>query len=509
MNRIRARSVLLGLAVACAPACDDTVSPGTGGGGATASSTTATSTTTSSTAQSTSTGGPAGSLTADYCAPLAALICARAASCGCGAVLPSGAFDEAACAAAYTGKCVEAYGPIVDAVDAGLARVDGQRAADCVALLAASTPGCERPRGTIPLGLCPAWFTSDDPLGAPCAFPICADGAGYCDGGTCVARPTSGACSGYECAQGTLCLDGMCQAPGAANATCAIDDACAPPLRCVDGACVALGATGATCDDQASCAVGLSCPGGQCVDAPPMPCSDVAVCGNQEVCAHVRSCAPLGAAGADCETNEGCAADLGCDNLSMTCVALPPSGSPCLNGASCASGSACSFATSACGPLPASGEPCAMDARGPFVCASGLGCLTNNLCGPLPTAGQECAGLNRCAPGLGCDFTPNGSICVDKKAAGGACQNDLVCAQGLHCDFDVGACAADQGLGTPCKNGNECGPAAVCLPGSGGAFECSPTPTAGQGCQFDCAPGLQCIADPAKAFCASPICLEI
>ncbi|MFO0613505.1 MAG: hypothetical protein U0414_12990 [Polyangiaceae bacterium] len=488
--------------------CDDTA--GTGGGGA-ASTTSADSSSVSSTAMSSSsTGGPSGSLELDYCAPLAALVCKRATSCGCGAVLPSGVLDEAACTASYTAKCVSAYAPISQAIDAGLARVDAARAAACVGLIEASTPGCERPRGAVPLGLCPAWFTSDVPLGGACAFPICADGAGSCDAsGTCVPRPTSGACLGYECAPGSLCLQGQCTQPGDEGANCSEDDACAPPLRCVGGSCGPLGASGTTCVDQTNCAEGLSCPSAACVDAPPTPCSDVAACGNQDVCAHVKKCAMRGQAGAPCARDGACADGLGCDSATSTCALLPSPPAACLNGASCASGSACSLATGLCGPVPGMGEACGLDASGPFVCATGLGCLADNTCGPLPTAGQACAGLNRCADGLGCDFTANGSFCVDKRPVGGDCQNDLVCKAGLHCDFSAGKCATDQALGTPCKDGNECGPSAVCLPGSGGAFVCSPTPTLGQGCQFDCAPDLQCAADPADAFCAAPICLEL
>lgn len=489
-------------------ACDDAVGSSTGGAASSASTGT---TASSSDASSSSTGTPGGSVANDYCAPLAALVCGRAVSCGCGAVLPSGTLDEAACAAAWEAKCLSAYAPVVQAVEAHVAHVDSGRAAACIALLTTSTPGCERPRGAVALGLCPAWFASDEPLGASCTFPICAGGDGYCDGGTCKARPASGGVCAHEneCAVGSLCLGGTCRVPSAAGEACDVDDACGPPLRCVAGKCVALGAPGAACVEQTTCGDGLSCPAGQCVDSPPTPCSDVAMCGNQDVCAHVRRCAPLGQAGAPCGGDSACAKGFGCDTSTSTCAVLPGDGAPCLSGTSCGAGLACSFATGQCAVAPGMGEMCGMDAVGPFVCATGLACLGDNTCGPPPTAGEPCAGLNVCATGFGCDFTPNGSFCVDLRAEGGACQNDLVCQSGLHCDFGVGQCAKDAAVGAQCKDGNECADGDVCLPGSGGAFVCAPTPKLGDACQFDCEPGAQCVADPADAFCASPICLEI
>src|SRR4051812_32308333 len=124
-------------------ACSDSTSHDTGAGGAP-----------TSTSGTGGTGGASASLEETYCAPLAALVCHRAFTCGCGALLPSGSLDEAACSAAYTQKCLEAYAPLASALAAGEARLLPEAAAACVSLVDASTPGCERPRGTVTQAMC-------------------------------------------------------------------------------------------------------------------------------------------------------------------------------------------------------------------------------------------------------------------------------------------------------------------------------------------------------------------
>jgi hypothetical protein len=494
---------LLGTAAfACGDSGDGTTGAGassTGGAGSGGGATT------------TSTGGagggggaaPRGSVQ-DYCAPLAELLCARASTCGCSAVTPSGTFDESGCVAAFTSECAEAYASVEAGIDAGVARVDAGRVAECLALVSTSTPTCEAPRGAITLGLCPAWFTGDDALGAPCTFPICGDGAGFCDQGTCVPRPGSGdACDGLECAPGLLCLDGQCGAPGAASDACATDDACAPPLRCVAGACAALGGAGDACDDDAGCSVGLVCGTAGCEPAAPPPCASDVACGNLSSCVTIPRCATPASAGGACTVDEGCAPGNWCD--AGQCAALPGDGQPCANGAKCAAGLACATDFGDCAPLPGDGAPCAFGPMGPNQCASGLGCLVDT-CGPMPGAGEACTIDNRCAAPLACDFTPQGSVCVTKKPAGGACQNDQVCDTGLHCDYVVGTCAADHATGAPCKLGNECGASAVCLPSDGLGLACAPMPALGDPCLFDCEAGLFCQATAADAVCVPGLC---
>ncbi len=488
------------VAVGCGDAGDGTTGPGTtsvggsgGGGGA------------QGTGGSGGGGGaePRGSV-ADYCAPLAALVCARGSSCGCSAITPSGAFDTAACVSAFTAECMDAYAPVEAAIQAGEARVDGERVAECIALVMTSTPSCEAPRGAVTLGLCPAWFTGDAALGAPCAFPICGDGAGFCDQGTCVPRPGSGdPCDGLECEPGLLCIEGTCGAPGSPSDACVTDDACAPPLRCLAGACAALSSTGGPCTDDAGCAVGLVCGTNGCEAAPPPPCADAADCGNLSACVTVPRCATPVAVGGVCSGDPGCEAGLFCDN--GLCAALPGDGEPCQNGTLCAPGLACAMDFGDCAPLPGDGAPCAFGPNGPNQCATGLGCV-DGTCGPMPGLNEPCTVDNRCEAPLACDFTAQGSFCVAQKALGGACQNDQVCGTGLHCDFAVGACAADFAVGAACSVGNECGVTQVCLPNDGLGLACAPMPGLGDACLFDCEAGLFCGIDAADAVCVPGLC---
>ncbi len=448
-----------------------------------------------------------GSVEDDYCVPLAELVCARAAGCDCAEISPTGAFDEAACVAGYTAECLQAYAPIDMAVQQGLAIVDADRAAACIDLVSSSTPSCERPRGTVPLGLCDAWFYSVTPIGEACSFPICAGGDGYCPEGSCVARPAAqDPCQGYECAPGLLCLDGTCAPPGGGGALCDADEGCVPPLRCLAGQCAALAEATEACTATSDCAVGLGCSGDVCTSTDPVPCDGDDSCGNQESCIAIPRCALTSGEGGACVQDAHCDGGLYCD--AGSCTALPADTEPCALGTLCAPGLGCTSDFGDCAPLPGDGEPCAFGPMGPSACAEGLGCNVST-CGPLPELDEPCTVDNRCAAPLGCDFTAQGSFCVEKKPIGGDCQNDQVCADGLHCDFNQGTCAADFALATPCSIGNECGPVAVCLPNGGGQYVCSPTPGLGDACQFDCEAGLACRVNPASAVCVSPICAEI
>lgn len=502
-------------AVVLAGACGDR---GAAEGGTSGSSGTSTSTSTGTSSTGltpTSTGGtadlgttPEGSLQLDYCDPLAALICGRLVDCGCGALLPAETLDVASCSADYSAKCLEAYAPIAAAVAQGSAEILGDQARACVDLLAASTPGCERPRGAVTQALCPAWFTGDAAIGAACDFPICGGGQGLCVEGSCVAKPVAGApCGpGGACAAGLLCIADLCAAPVVAGGVCAIDDACAPPLRCVAGVCAALKDAGATCADAAACAPGLLCNANACATRPDGACSADAPCGNLEFCATPRRCAALAGLGEGCDEDAACVAGTRCE--AGACVANPGLDQPCANGVLCAAKLACDTDNGSCKPLPGAGEACAFAIDGPHVCAPPLGCVAN-VCGPLPQSGAECTVDSRCAAGLGCDFTPNGSICGPLKPIGGTCQTDRTCDVGLYCDYAVGQCAAVRPTGAACKDGNECGPDGTCEPVGGGAFACAPRPTVGERCVFECAAPLHCGSDLAAAGCAAEVCLEL
>lgn len=490
-------STLLPLALFLAPACGG----GAGGGGSSSTGTT------SATGGHGGTGGAApGSLEEDYCRPLAAFLCGRAVSCGCGAMLPGGQLDGAACTDAYTAKCLAAYAPIEAAIAAGSASILAAEAHACVAMLESTTPGCEGPRGAVAQGLCPAWFSSAAALGEPCDLPFCAGGSGTCAGGSCVARTAEGgSCASTPCARGLLCDSGTCRAPALAGAACQDDAFCAPPLRCVAGSCRALALAGQACAADEACALGLVCAGSVCATRPGTTCGDHEPCGHLASCAAPRRCVPRGLPGAPCQGDDGCADGLTCDTAAGTCAVAPGSGEPCANGTRCAAGLACDVTASTCGPIPNSGEPCAIGALGPFVCAAGLGCNAGT-CGPMPGAGQPCTLDNLCAQDLGCDFTASGSICGPRKDAGGACQTDRTCKAGLYCDFGAGACASVRPAGSPCKDGNECGAAGSCMPDASASFRCAQLPAEGGACFLDCAAGLVCASDLTLSSCLPEVC---
>ncbi len=451
---------------------------------------------------------PGGSLQADYCDPLAALVCGRLADCGCGSLLPAESLDLATCMDNYSARCLEAYAPVAAAVEGGEARILGDEAQACVALLAASTPDCERPRGAVTQALCPAWFTSDVAIGGDCSFPVCAGGQGVCVAGSCVARPVVGqpCAQGSVCAAGLLCIADQCADPVAAGGACAIDDACAPPLRCVAGACAALNDVGGECADAAGCELGLVCTADACATRPAGACGDDAPCGNLNLCATPRRCESRGEAGASCAEDAACVNGLRCD--AGSCIVNPGLGEPCANGVLCATDLACDTDNGTCKPLPAAGQACGFAIDGPHVCAPPLGCVAD-VCGPLPESGAACTNDNRCAAGLGCDFTMDGSVCVPLKAAGGACQTDRTCDTGLFCDFAINQCAAVRPTGAPCKDGNECGQAGSCMPIGGGVFACAPRPVAGERCIFECEAPLFCATDLAASVCAAEVCQEL
>lgn len=467
--------------------------------------------TTTATAGAGGTGGaPSGSLEADYCAPLAAFVCARLASCGCGFVLPSGALDEAACKSSYTARCLEAYAPVAAAVSAGTARILPDAAHACVELLDASTPACERPRGSVAQALCPTWLTADTPLGAPCEFPICATGKGLCVNAVCEPKPPEGQPCGQGgiCAEGLLCVSGACASPAKEGASCDGNDACAPPLRCVASVCASLHPAGGDCADASACALGLTCDTPSCAERPEGPCLNSAPCGNLTSCAAARACKQKGTAGADCDQDEACAPGFYCDIATALCVEGPAQGLPCVNSVLCGPGLACETDNGNCIPPPGDGQPCAFGPMGPFVCQDGLGC-NNGTCGPLPGDGQPCTIDSRCATGLGCDFTANGSFCVPLKAEGGSCQTDRTCQSGLFCDYSKNQCAPARPTGAPCKDGNECGATGSCMPDGGGAFRCAPLPSLGERCLFDCAAGQHCAPDQATSICLPDVCKEL
>lgn len=491
---------LLAAAALAAPACS--------GSDPTTSSDSSSS---SSSSSSSAGGGPltgAALLDAAYCAPLAKLVCAEAATCGCSAA-PGWPATSDACRATITARCDAVPTLVMAGLASGEIVVDPAASAACLADLEAQSGRCSLVAGAA----CKRILALHVALGQPCSEPLCADGAGYCStsGGDCRPLPTSsGATCETLCGGDLLCANGACVARKPPLAACNADLECASPARCVAGACSAPGAKGALCASTADCAVGLACAlGGTCA-APPAMCAAPDACGNASSCyaTNAPACAGVHATGAACADGSQCAAPDYCDTMTHVCTAKPASGAPCSDSVVCAAGLACDPATTKCGPPPASGQPCALGSMGPVECAASLGCLDNGTCGPLPTEGQPCAILNRCAPGLGCDFAANGSFCVKPHSAGEACTNDSVCVAGLYCGVAALTCTPIVPTGGPCSDGNECGPKATCLPSlpGGSSFVCAPRPGVGEPCFFDCNDGAYCAPNVTPGPCAPDLC---
>jgi hypothetical protein len=457
---------------------------------------------------------PDGDFVADYCQPLAQLLCERAATCGCGAVVPSGTLDVEGCEAQWLEQCKSAYTPIIGLVAAGEAHVLGDRARACVAHIAELTPECELPQAQlITFVLCEPFFASATPLGDSCqAVPLCALGEGACVEGQCVPRANSGDECGseFECATGFACLDGQCDTFGTDGDECSAERRCEPPFHCVAGRCGTLRSAGEDCMVPGDCEQGLVCgEDGKCAMRASETCSAEDACGHLQECAAPRACAPRVGEGDACTSDRQCEPELFCGD-DQRCTVRPALDEPCARGALCAAGLACEppgAENPICRPLPAEGEPCATDENGPFVCGAGLGCSDQGSCQPLPTAGQPCAMINRCADGLACDFTAEGSLCVEPKPLGGACQNEVVCGAEAHCA--AGACTADEADGTPCTVGNEC--LNVCVPADTGALVCAPPRAQGDACIFDddCPLELACAPRAERVTCVPELCTAL
>lgn len=456
-----------------------------------------------------------GDLDADYCTPLAKLVCERAASCGCSALYGSSTLDVDACETHFRDQCVTAYAAEASYVAQGKARVLKERALGCVDALGNASTGCESPSLALAALVCQPWISGDEPQGASCEFPLCDSGQGACTAGTCGPLGAVGdPCNYTTCNLGLACIGGVCTAPIGEGQACTDGDLCGLGQRCVNGSCRTLGVLQSPCTDTAECAEGLVCQAGHCADVTAGVCTQNS-CGARNTCVSQPTCIVKAGLGSTCASSDICADGFFCDDSTHTCTTLPGEGVSCAQGVLCAAGLACNTDNGVCIPLPMTGETCGFTQTGPFACADGLGC-NGGTCGDLPVENQPCAGSNQCSTAdvtgdgvgndLGCDFTANGSICVLKKGVGESCQADYVCDDGLFCDFHTGTCATVLAAGSPCSSGNECGKAGSCIPKNGGGFACAPTPTPGGACITECTPGYTCAGTPSNAFCLREIC---
>lgn len=290
---------------------------------------------------------------------------------------------------------------------------------------------------------------------------------------------------------------------------------CADGLRCgSEGKCVTPRDVDAPCTGPTDCATHLVCDVDHCA-APRVTdagkaCSGDTDCGGDTAClASARKVCKAPALNDACRFDEDCPANAYCatdaSGENGLCKTAPAATEACVNGVVCGTGLACKDGV--CGPKPGLGAPCAEGPSGPVVCADGLACV-DFTCAEPPTEGETCAlGAPNCADGLGCAFEGENNVCRAKLDAGGACQNDLVCKPGTFCNFAVNQCMATYALGDRCKDGNECGANAACLPDALFDFRCTPKPALGGECFLDeCQPGLICRTPYTSGVCSQVIC---
>jgi hypothetical protein len=491
------RSVLLSVGMIVGLGCGDDEDDGAGGAGGAGTTTSATGSSTSSSASSssstgtTTTGGGAGgagsggggaggggsggggsgggealspeealeATIAALCPGYAERYC-TAASTTCGCIDAPGFPDAEACLASFEASCRQQLSSYLRAAQEGQAVFHPEAAPLCFDALEPLIDACL----LLPSDI---FFVSCPILSPPGGFgPLPGEGE-PCD---------------LPCAAGLRCgLDGLCRTPGEEGDACSILPDCAPDLTCNlppdggEGTCARLDLTGQ----------GDACTG-------PDECN-----GDTQCLASVRKVCVEPDAGIGCQYDEECRDGEYCaipEGRSGTCTPAPGATEPCGNGVACEAGLGCNLTTTVCEALPEEGSPCAAGPDGPFLCAAGLGCFSDDGCAPLPGLGEECSiGLPNCEEGLACAFEVDGSFCREPVGEGEACENDPSCEAGLFCNFEEGLCRAHFAEGDACSAGNECGPEGACLPDATFVFRCAPAPGEGDTCFLDeCTDDLRC-----------------
>jgi hypothetical protein len=255
---------------------------------------------------------------------------------------------------------------------------------------------------------------------------------------------TGSACTGHFDCKTDLCkLDytkpacaGTCAVPGKAKAKCFDDYGCEAGLACIVGQCGPAngGKAGDTCGDT-TCGAGLYC---------------------EQTGEGTSACTPLIGSGKPCMLPTSCQAGLHCAmdpmTFDATCEPAAAVGKPCKpdsgyesfqpgQGTACVTGAVCAFVTEnqpICLAIAASGQPC----EHPAQCAGvDLACIgwkpgVKGTCGPLPKAGQPCvpptatSGKDVSCDGLlPCD--PGTAVCTPLPTEGQSCT--FQCAKGLTC----------------------------------------------------------------------------
>jgi hypothetical protein len=282
--------------------------------------------------------------------------------------------------------------------------------------------------------------------------------------------------NGGPCDQDEYCVSGFCERPQG-NSACA-------------GKCAALKKAGDGCNDDGDCEGSMMCTAGKCGEQPlpaptgqpcqTNPCADGLYC-NWDT--NPAVCAEPGGEGQPCASLKECQAGLSCQGSSgdYACAKLAANGQPCedpsmgtLGQGGCEAGLVCGVVMGAKGPAPQCqstvklGQACVSD----FQCGGlDAGCLSGK-CAILPGMNQTCTPVDpmkgkffTCLPSLACD--PVSLKCVPPPAAGKPCINN------------------------DCASGNDC------VDGT-----CTPLPTQGQPCEYQCAEPFECD----QGTCVAPVC---
>ena len=258
----------------------------------------------------------------------------------------------------------------------------------------------------------------------PCANVECADGY-VCESGDSgdVCKPQMGlVCEeSFGCAQGYLCVDGVCV--GLSGAACASPEDCAEGESvCEEGICKGL--EGAACSDS-SCAQGYACEDSDCV----------------------------GLQDSSCGINGQCASGYQCDfDAGALCKGVPGTGcvatGDCFEAEDGSGNLICDGPTSTCRPgemgFCQEGDPDYGD------CAEGYACEVFHCVG---LQDSSCEITGHCAEGYACD--PVTLLCDELDCDDAVANGDQV-----FCELTLGVCAGMLKNPSQCVNGEwlPCGP---------------------------------------------------
>jgi hypothetical protein len=291
------------------------------------------------------------------------------AACG-GSTAGSGGGGSSVCGRYYDTLVANCMGSVPPAAE--LARERARFDQACVSALAlpgisVTAAGLDACSSAIQARGCNAVFQ-----GGTCNFGpgSLADGAhcgspNQCMSDNCTAGQSTSGSAPTAC--GTCVAGSMC-----GTAVCANNTVCVPNGTGQSCAPISFGSAGAACDGlQTQCNPGLVCNQMSHTCAQPgamgSPCVTALDCGDSLVCplgpqGMGSKCQNRGLAGAACQSDGDCTADLGCDDATHTCATLhwASAGQACGATTRCLVGSCSNSATASatCPTVIADGQPC-------------------------------------------------------------------------------------------------------------------------------------------------------